>query len=104
MKLLKGMNFKYIVPSHGGIYTREEADRIIALNIETLNKIESKVLDLLKEEKSMENIIEGLKVLHQDIIVYTLSESSVKSLLNSLIERELVIYEVKDGKLRYKRK
>jgi glyoxylase-like metal-dependent hydrolase (beta-lactamase superfamily II) len=103
MKFLKEMNFKYIVPSHGGIYTKEEADKIIELNIEILNKMENNVLDLLKEEKSMEGIIEGLKILHQDIIVYTLIESSVKSLLNSLIERELVIYEVKDGKLRYKK-
>jgi len=104
MQFLKEMEFKYIAPSHGGIYTKEEAIAILDLNIATLNKIEEQIIDLLKEEKSVEEIVEGLQVLPHDIIVYTLIESSIKSILNSLVEREIVTYEVKDGRLKYKRK
>jgi glyoxylase-like metal-dependent hydrolase (beta-lactamase superfamily II) len=101
MQFLKGMEFKYIVPSHGGIYIKEEAIAILDLNIATLNKIEEQIIDLLKEEKSVEEIIEELQVLPHDIIVYTLIESSIKSILNSLVEREIITYEVKDGRLKY---
>ena len=104
MQFLKEMEFKYIAPSHGGIYTKEEAIAILDLNIATLNKTEAQIIDLLKEEKSVEEIVEGLQVLPHDIIVYTLIESSIKSILNSFVEREIVTYEVKDGRLKYKRK
>ncbi len=103
LEFLKNLDFDYILPSHGNLLTKMESIDVINYNIKRLNEIRENVLDILKEPKTVCEILKDLNLPMHDEVVYTLIESSVIALLQSLESQNLVKTEVKESTLLYQK-
>lgn len=103
LEFLKNLDFDYILPSHGNLLTKMESIDVIDYNIKRLNEIKENLLDILKEPKTVCEILKDLKLPIHDEVVYTLIESSIIALLQSLESQNLIKTEVKESTLLYQK-
>ncbi|MFU2158102.1 MBL fold metallo-hydrolase [Caldisericum sp. AR60] len=104
MKSLISMDYEYILPSHGVLYTKSEGDKIIKHNLKHVEEIKDNILDMISVPRTVEEIFKELQITLHDPVVYTLIESSIRAILNYFINRDEANQFVEKEKLLYKRK
>lgn len=97
LEKIKNLDFEYILPSHGEIYTKEEGLNVINENLVTLNNIKERILKILEVEKNLDQIIEEFNVNVDNLIVSYLIKSSIISLIHYLLDNNLINYTIKRG-------
>ncbi len=96
MNKIKSLDFEYILPSHGSLYSKEEALKIIDENTRVVLDIEEKILkEITGTKRTLEEIIIGLKIEKDDLVVSHLIKSSVQAILFSLMNKETIRTETK---------
>lgn len=84
---LKDMDCDLILPSHGTLYTKEDAIDTINYNLTRIKEVESAVVEAIKTPKTLSQVMQTLNLQVNDVVVFTLIESSIKSILHSHINR-----------------
>lgn len=103
MEKIKKLDFDFILPSHGNLYTKNEGLKIIDENIKFLIKIKESVLEIIKNFETLENIIYKLNINTISYVVSTLIKSSILNLLNELKDRGEVEIKIENGVVFYKK-
>ena len=98
---LKNLDYDFILPSHGTLYAKEEAIDTINYNLKRVKDTEEAVKTAIKTPKTISKIMETLNLQVDDVVVFTLIESSVKSILHSLINKGRARAFVEKGNLYY---
>ena len=98
---LKNLDYDFILPSHGTLYTKEEAIDTINYNLKRVKDTEEAVKTAIKKPKTISQIMETLNLALNEVVVFTLIESSVKSILHSLINKGSTRAFVEKGNLYY---
>lgn len=97
MNKIKNLDFDYILPSHGNLYSKEEALKIINENARVVLEIEEKILKAIAgNRRTLEEIIISLKIEKDDLVVSHLIKSSVQAILFSLMNKETIRIETKN--------
>lgn len=102
LNVLKAINSKYILPSHGKIMTEDRQD--IDFHLNRLEEIEQHMLSILKEPHSREEILAALNKtydLNLNPGLYYLLISTISAFLSSLMDRGLVTYNINEGNMRF---
>ena len=97
IKKLKNCSFDYILPSHGELYTREEGLKVMDENVRVVKELGEKLLNIIHEEKSIEEIIESLSLPVDNIVVSFLITSSILSYLFRFVDEGKAEVKVKNG-------
>lgn len=104
MENLLNINYEYIIPSHGKLYKKAEGDEVIRYNLNKVKEIEDKVYNTLNTPKTIQEIFLSLELKPHDPVVHTLVESSIRSILNYFVNKDLIEVYTESGKQLYKRK
>lgn len=104
MTFIKSQDFEYILPSHGTLLSREEAVRIIDENIRIVEEIGQKVLNSISSPKTVEEILEELKIPVSDFVVSYLIKSSLHSILFSLLNKGRAKTRIENSTVRFVKK
>ncbi len=100
---IKNIDFEYVLPSHGELYNRDEGIKVIEENTKKLIEIKEKILEIIKEEKTIEEILDKLNLKVESYIVSILIKSSIFNLLNESIDLGEVELIIKKGVVFYKK-
>ncbi|MCX8095160.1 MAG: MBL fold metallo-hydrolase [Caldisericia bacterium] len=103
MEEIKEIDFDFVIPSHGDLYNKDDSIKIIDENIEILRSIKEKILDIIKDYETIENIIYLLNLNVNSYIVANLIKSSILSLLNEMKDIGEVEIEIKKGVVFFKK-
>jgi glyoxylase-like metal-dependent hydrolase (beta-lactamase superfamily II) len=98
---LKNLDYDLILPSHGTLYTKEEAIDTINYNLARVKEIESTIIESIKTPKTLSQIMQTLNLQVEDVVVFTLIESSIKSILHSHINKGDAEPFIEKGNLYY---
>lgn len=103
MNYIKNLEFSFIVPSHGDLLDKEEAIRIIDYNINRLINLKDSIFKILKEPKSVDEMINNLNLDIESFVVSYLIKSSIISLLHEAIDNQEIEIIIKKGVLLFKK-
>lgn len=103
MEEIKELDFEFILPSHGELYKKSEAIKIINENIDVLRKIKDEILKIIENYENIENIIYILNLNINSYVVANLIKSSILNLLNELKDKGEVQIDIKNGVVFYKK-
>ena len=87
LNYIKAFEFLYILPSHGALYSRNEANSILEENIKVVNNVEKQILTIIETPKNVEEILTSLNLPLTDFVVSYLIKSSAQSILFSLLNK-----------------
>lgn len=87
LNYIKVFEFLYILPSHGALYSRNEANSILEENIKVVNNVEKQILTIIETPKNVEEILTSLNLPLTDFVVSYLIKSSAQSILFSLLNK-----------------
>lgn len=103
MHYIKNLDFSFIVPSHGELMDKEEAIRIIDYNINRLINLKESIYKIIKEPKSIDQIINNLNLNIKSLVVWYLIKSSIISLLHEAIDKQEIETIIKNGVLLFRK-
>ena len=87
LNYIKAFEFLYILPSHGALYSRNEANSVLEENIKVVNNVEKQILTIIETPKNVEEILTSLNLPLTDFVVSYLIKSSAQSILFSLLNK-----------------
>ena len=90
LNYIKALDFSYILPSHGNLYSKVEAISVIDENINVVVEIENRILNAIGSPKNIEEIVASLSLPSEDFVVSSLIKSSVQSVLFSLLNKSVI--------------
>lgn len=103
---LKGLSFSYYILSHHGIY--QDISYIIELNKALFHAQIAMIKTILEDEMTLENLVKkvhsAIGLRSRLIIKYHVTERTIRSMLEYLIDSHQVNRNVKDGQLVYRTK
>jgi glyoxylase-like metal-dependent hydrolase (beta-lactamase superfamily II) len=98
----------YVLPTHTGLLTREEAGELADANMKGLDRLEAIVVDAVgKEGSSTESIVSKVcRALNMkdEFSVHLVGETAVRAFLHALYESKSIDYELKDHKVLWRTK
>lgn len=97
MSHIKNLDFSHIVPSHGELLDKESAIKVIDYNIKRLLDIKEKIFKIIKEPKSVDEIIKNLNINIESFVVAYLIKSSILNLLHEAKDNNEIEMLVKEG-------
>lgn len=87
-------NYDVVIPSHGKILKREEAQQLVNNNIQVITHVKNVILKNIDKEVSLNELIKrvlkDLDLIPQTIINYLLTVSALKSYITWLINEDLI--------------
>jgi glyoxylase-like metal-dependent hydrolase (beta-lactamase superfamily II) len=103
MSYIKNLDFSYIVPSHGELLDKESAIKVIDYNIKRLLDIKESIFKIIKEPKSVDEIIKNLNLNIESFVVAYLIKSSILNLLHEAKDNNEIEIIIKDGVTLFKK-
>lgn len=103
MSFIKNLDFSYIVPSHGELLDKESAIKVIDYNIKRLLDIKESIFKIIKEPKSVDEIIKNLNLNIESFVVAYLIKSSILNLLHEAKDNNEIEIIVKEGVTLFKK-
>lgn len=103
MSFIKNLDFSYIVPSHGELLDKESAIKVIDYNIKRLLDIKELIFKIIKEPKSVDEIIKNLNLNIESFVVAYLIKSSILNLLHEAKDNNEIEIIVKEGVTLFKK-
>jgi len=103
MSYIKNLDFSYIVPSHGELLDKESAIKVIDYNIKRLLDIKESIFKIIKEPKSVDEIIKNLNLNIESFVVAYLIKSSILNLLHEAKDNNEIEIIVKEGVTLFKK-
>jgi len=100
LKMLENLKASCFVPSHAE--ASSDIKRLVKLNIDKAYEIIDKILDMLKEEKTQEEIIQKIILdynLKQSLNQYIIVKTTIKAYLSYLCDEGIIDFCFKDGKM-----
>ncbi|MGB9842946.1 MAG: MBL fold metallo-hydrolase [Caldisericia bacterium] len=97
MNYIKTLDFNYIIPSHGELMNKDDALKVIDYNIKRLIEIKERVFKIIKEPKSIDEIMRNLNLKIESIVVSYLIKSSILNLLHEAKDDGEVEASIKQG-------
>lgn len=105
---IAGLDYDYYVLGHAAkVYSPEELKELLIINRDNLDYYLDLALDLLIQPKTREELLEEiciLKELEIDFKEYYFSISTVAAIISHLYHKELLNYQIENGKLYYYQK
>lgn len=103
LNTLLSFNSDFILPSHGNIITKDRSE--ITANIELIQRITQDIITALEKGLTREGVIKEI-VLKYDVSLnaglYFLIHSNISCYLTSLMDKDIIAYDIKDGEMIYK--
>jgi glyoxylase-like metal-dependent hydrolase (beta-lactamase superfamily II) len=103
LKELLKTNADYVLPTHTGLLTREEAVELAEINLKGLDRLEAMVIDALgKDGSSMETIVSKVCLalnMKDEFSTHLVGETAIRAFLYALQEEKAVDYELKGHKV-----
>lgn len=103
LKELMKTNADYVLPTHTGLLTREDAIELAEINLKGLDLLEAMIIDAVgKDGTSTETIVSELCLaLHMkdEFSTHLVGETAVRAFLHALYEGNVIDYELKGHKL-----
>ena len=103
MSYIKNLDFSYIVPSHGELLDKESAIKVIDYNIKRLLDIKELIFKIVKEPKSVDEIIKNLNLNIESFVVAYLIKSSILNLLHEAKDNNEIEIIIKEGVTLFKK-
>jgi len=103
MSYIKNLDFSYIVPSHGELLDKESAIKVIDYNIKRLLDIKESIFKIVKEPKSVDEIIKNLNLNIESFVVAYLIKSSILNLLHEAKDNNEIEIIIKEGVTLFKK-
>lgn len=97
------LDYEYFVVGHASrIYSAQEIQNLVSINKDNLNKYLNLILDLLEQPKSREELLEEIIILEDlnpDFKEYYFLLSTTGAIISFLYQKELLTYQVENGKV-----
>ncbi|SMB92312.1 Glyoxylase, beta-lactamase superfamily II [Desulfonispora thiosulfatigenes DSM 11270] len=101
--IIGSLDYDYFVLSHGeNIYDKKEINNLIEINKNNLDKYFEIIIELLNQPKTKEDLLEEITILEDlnlDLKEYYFSLSTVAAFITFLYNKEIIKYELENGKL-----
>lgn len=102
------LDYDYFVLGHAEqVYERDEIEKLVRFNRSNLDSYLNICLDLLEQPHSREELLEEITILQElcpDVKEYYFLSSTLAAMLTYLISKNLVEYQLENGRLFYYRK
>jgi glyoxylase-like metal-dependent hydrolase (beta-lactamase superfamily II) len=103
LKSLMDTDADYVLPTHTGLLTREEAVELAGVNLKGLDRLEAIVIDAVGQEgSSTETIVSEVCLalnMKDEFSVHLVGETAVRAFLHALYEAKTIDYELKGHKV-----
>ena len=101
LKKLSAINCEYFLPSHGEPLKKEELEKLVSLNRESIKMVEKTILENLSSPLELSELIARVLNQHNMSITsyseYHLFSSTIKAYLSYLQEKGLIEFKVKNN-------
>lgn len=105
---LQGLDYDYYVLGHADqVYNPAEMKNLVDLNEHNLNQYLDLTMEILLQPKTREELLEEITILKDltlDFKEYYFSLSTLGAMISYLYDKDLLSYELENGKLYYYRK
>lgn len=96
-------NYEVVVPSHGKILKKDEAQQLISRNIEVItsirNLVQKNISDRITLNELIKSVLKDLALVPQTMINYLLVLSALKSYIAWLVDEGIAEFVVSDNEL-----